>query len=442
MVGPKSRGNPRNIGSNRKPDIQEIGINNQETLDIFDLYRERKQRGRGGGRGGRGGGRGEGRVWSRKNGSVSRGREIAPLIHHNISEKITTPESHLKTKFHISGKTIRANYKNDEDQNERKKKQKYEEGIFDDSSEWSKENNIEFYSDKDNESPTKIKDKYNIPKTDQVKQKMIEQRWIKGLDMDQLEESMQIQSTDQQLMENWKMDDLENNLPIEEQQNDTKWEVLKARITEILQEEKDTISFRWEGSIGKLDILSKENPPSFKQGLKKFEPEFKRKGKGGEKPKKGFSLKELHEHNDTIRSFIADDSIQRLPLRPMYRFQRLQIHQIAHCYGLKSQSFGSGLSRSTTLTKTRHTVQLSENDTESLLQALVEDKSGRKEMEVESHKPKIVGEFAPPIKEGNIGNQLLRSMGWDGGGLGVNRDGIQDPILATIKHDRHGLGFS
>jgi len=32
-------------------------------------------------------------------------------------------------------------------------------------------------------------------------------------------------------------------------------------------------------------------------------------------------------------------------------------------------------------------------------------------------------------------------MGWSGGGLGSNKQGIVDPITAIMKNNKHGLGF-
>ncbi|XP_077465626.1 NF-kappa-B-repressing factor-like [Stigmatopora argus] len=46
------------------------------------------------------------------------------------------------------------------------------------------------------------------------------------------------------------------------------------------------------------------------------------------------------------------------------------------------------------------------------------------------------------IKEDNIGNQLLRKMGWMGGGLGRHRDGITEPIrVKELRFSRKGFGL-
>lgn len=46
------------------------------------------------------------------------------------------------------------------------------------------------------------------------------------------------------------------------------------------------------------------------------------------------------------------------------------------------------------------------------------------------------------ISEDNIGNKLLRMMGWSGGGLGKDGDGIAEPVKASTVFGREGLGLS
>lgn len=53
-----------------------------------------------------------------------------------------------------------------------------------------------------------------------------------------------------------------------------------------------------------------------------------------------------------------------------------------------------------------------------------------------------VGGAAPPIDDSNVGNVMLRNMGWKPGcGLGANEDGIQDPVTASMRPKHAGLGF-
>ena len=55
----------------------------------------------------------------------------------------------------------------------------------------------------------------------------------------------------------------------------------------------------------------------------------------------------------------------------------------------------------------------------------------------------VVGGDAPPINEHNIGNQILRSMGWKPGyGLGVDENGIRHPVIANRRPKLAGLGYT
>ncbi len=57
--------------------------------------------------------------------------------------------------------------------------------------------------------------------------------------------------------------------------------------------------------------------------------------------------------------------------------------------------------------------------------------------------PVVVGQGNPPLNESNIGNRMLRSMGWTPGtGLGIHSNGIQDPVKAELRPRKSGLGYS
>lgn len=47
---------------------------------------------------------------------------------------------------------------------------------------------------------------------------------------------------------------------------------------------------------------------------------------------------------------------------------------------------------------------------------------------------------APRISENSLGNQMLRRMGWTGGGLGLEGRGRTDPVLMNETQGRQGLG--
>jgi GT2 family glycosyltransferase len=45
-----------------------------------------------------------------------------------------------------------------------------------------------------------------------------------------------------------------------------------------------------------------------------------------------------------------------------------------------------------------------------------------------------------PIHENNIGHRLLLKLGWNGGGLGANEQGIVEPIAVTVRKKGQALG--
>ena len=50
--------------------------------------------------------------------------------------------------------------------------------------------------------------------------------------------------------------------------------------------------------------------------------------------------------------------------------------------------------------------------------------------------------LSTPIGSDNKGNELLKKMGWTGGALGQQGDGITEPVGIRIKRDNKGLGAS
>jgi len=54
-----------------------------------------------------------------------------------------------------------------------------------------------------------------------------------------------------------------------------------------------------------------------------------------------------------------------------------------------------------------------------------------------------VGADAPPLSSANIGNKLLQNLGWTPGtGLGPTGEGLKEPVVATARPKRLGLGGS
>ncbi|XP_055981728.1 NF-kappa-B-repressing factor [Sorex fumeus] len=73
----------------------------------------------------------------------------------------------------------------------------------------------------------------------------------------------------------------------------------------------------------------------------------------------------------------------------------------------------------------------------NLKKGAVEDVISRNEIQGRSAEEA----YKQQIREDNIGNQLLRKMGWTGGGLGKSGEGIREPISVKEQHKREGLGL-
>ena len=53
----------------------------------------------------------------------------------------------------------------------------------------------------------------------------------------------------------------------------------------------------------------------------------------------------------------------------------------------------------------------------------------------------VVGAGAAAVGEENVGHRLLVGMGWTGGGLGRDGEGITEPVQALMRQSRAGLGM-
>jgi len=204
--------------------------------------------------------------------------------------------------------------------------------------------------------------------------------------------------------------------------------------------------------------------------------------------KEQFSLRDLHFVNKLLRDFIQDPHIYSIPFMSISKIQRLQLQKLACTYSMRVQTLGSGTRKYLQLTKTRATRLIPmEQATDTIAEILVKSanaqtndkfelkrrnkkkgkqkneedvastgqrnsvgkRKGQKKGERASKKNNknplvsgpLVAQDARPIGESNLGNRLLRSMGWDGGGLGPEGKGIVAPIDAVIKNNKRGIGF-
>ena len=159
-----------------------------------------------------------------------------------------------------------------------------------------------------------------------------------------------------------------------------------------------------------------------------------------------------------IDQFLADDGRTTLTLPPMLKRDRALVHNMADAYALKSKSKGKGKDRFPILFKTSKTGSRVDRSRIRRLQrtpfgAMDDaqfDREGRTpqghvrigpDMAPRNRDGARVGGNAKRIGEDNIGHRLLASMGWQSGtGLG-HTHGIAEPIGATIKVSRSGLGL-
>ncbi|KAJ9581514.1 hypothetical protein L9F63_023305 [Diploptera punctata] len=172
----------------------------------------------------------------------------------------------------------------------------------------------------------------------------------------------------------------------------------------------------------------------------------------GERP--GFSI--VTSANEKLSRFLQDPGQSELRLHPMQKQERDQLSHLADLYSLQMTS-DPNRQTCPVLTKTRNTMQAVRVEQVRLtrLQARLHhlnDFKRRRKMppgsgivnqNVASHHLPDVGNSAAPIPENNIGNQMLRGMGWEPGtGLGAQNNGIQEPIVTTIRPKLAGLGHN
>ena len=138
------------------------------------------------------------------------------------------------------------------------------------------------------------------------------------------------------------------------------------------------------------------------------------------------------------------------------------MHELAHAFGLKSRSIGQGISRHPIVYKTATSMRCFDGELEprsgslhrvSRFKAPKERVNGDKErnyrrrggldrVAVGYREGEIVGAAAPELAAENVGNQLMRKLGWKPGeALGAqNNKGILQPVAHVVKNSRSGLG--
>ncbi|XP_067011471.2 G patch domain-containing protein 2 isoform X3 [Anabrus simplex] len=169
----------------------------------------------------------------------------------------------------------------------------------------------------------------------------------------------------------------------------------------------------------------------------------------------GFSI--VTSANEKLSRFLQDPGQSELRLHPMKKQEREQLCQLANLYSLNMTN--DPTSRGLTcpvLTKTRYITSRNTMRAVRVEQLalgrfharhhLSDFKRRRKTPPIGGPPPQpmeLVGASAGPIPETNVGNQMLRNMGWEPGtGLGLQKQGIQEPVTAAQRPKLQGLGHN
>lgn len=224
-----------------------------------------------------------------------------------------------------------------------------------------------------------------------------------------------------------------------------------------LLESLDKLNFVFSESesIDEQEYLSKSSKKKKKDNLGAengtfIEPEY-------------YPVDNFSQFNRDVKLFLKDEEefFETAPAAPEIR---RYIHLLGNLYRLKTFTVGKGIEKRTILQKTDYSGLA--NNTRQLDKVIEQGnkavkwcngdyeskgkgKSGRKGKKIPSNnsstltKPadgSIVGAKSAPIKEDNVGNQMLQKMGWTPGtGLGRDSAGIVNHIPAVVKTKRTGL---
>lgn len=185
------------------------------------------------------------------------------------------------------------------------------------------------------------------------------------------------------------------------------------------------------------------------------------KAKNGGTPLMQRSANNLVQLDNQIHDFLDDDGHGTMALPPMDKRSRAQVHMLADAYSLKSKSRGAGRSRFITLIKVQRSGKnVDTRKVKSILYGRGDESFGIRGPRGLKAKGgtsggsktggsapanidgSAVGSGADKIGADNIGHRLLTMMGWaEGSGVGANQDGMSEPVGATIKNSKGGLGF-
>lgn len=160
----------------------------------------------------------------------------------------------------------------------------------------------------------------------------------------------------------------------------------------------------------------------------------------------GFTI--VSSVNEKISRFLQDPEQNELKLYHMRKKEMDQLTHLASLYSLNMHSEGSKKNHCPVLTKTRNTTQATSVDkcgVGNLWAGLTSANDIKRRRRTPPASPEIEGhaeEPIEPIPETNIGNQMLRNMGWEpSSGLGTQSDTFRTPLLSLMRPKYQGLGF-
>lgn len=219
--------------------------------------------------------------------------------------------------------------------------------------------------------------------------------------------------------------------------------------------DKLNFAFSESESIGEQEYLDKVSNKKKKDNVKTengtfVEPEY-------------YPIDNFSQFNRDIKLFLKDedDFFETAPAAPEIR---RYIHLLGNLYRLKTFTVGKGIEKRTVLQKveysglvinTRQLDKVIEQGNKAVkwcngdFESRSKSQSSRKGRKSSANdktsltKPSdgsIVGARSAPIKDDNVGNQMLQKMGWTPGtGLGRDSTGIVNHIPAVVKTKRTGL---
>lgn len=190
------------------------------------------------------------------------------------------------------------------------------------------------------------------------------------------------------------------------------------------------------------------------QARKEARDEYKALSNFGRDPELWQRYPELITVRDVlneIRQFVAQPEPEQIRFPPLDSNANWYVKQLAGLHGLATSAQGSGKQKNIICARTVRTgpaqdLRLLHKLTSRRSTFLRTDRRDSGKPKEKERKKKIrdghvVGHEAAPVSHENFGHRLMTRMGWtQGSGLGRVGAGIIDPIPATVKLTKRGLG--